>query len=44
MACDIEYTEEFETWWNDLKAREQDDITFVVGLLEEWDTRLGLPY
>ncbi len=44
MACDIEYTEEFETWWNDLTAREQDDITFVVGLLEERDTRLGLPY
>ena len=44
MACDIEYTDEFETWWNDLTAREQDDVTFVVGLLEERDARLGFPY
>ena len=44
MSCDIEYTDEFETWWNGLTAGEQDDIRFVVRLLEERGTRLGAPY
>lgn len=44
MSCDIEYTDEFETWWNGLTVREHDDVRFVVRLLEERGTRLGTPY
>ena len=44
MSCDIEYTDEFEMWWNGLTAGEQDDVRFVVRLLEERGTRLGAPY
>ena len=44
MACDVEYTDEFETWWNGLRAGEQDDVVFVVRLLEVRGTWLGAPY
>ena len=44
MPCDIEYTDEFETWWNGLTVREQEDVRPVVRLLEERGTRLGDPY
>ena len=44
MAYDVEYTDEFETWWNGLTAREQEDVRPVVRLLEERGTRLGDPY
>jgi len=44
MAYDVEYTDEFETWWNGLTVREQEDVRPVVRLLEERGTRLGDPY
>lgn len=44
MPYDVEYTDEFETWWNGLTAREQEDVRPVVRLLEERGTRLGDPY
>ena len=44
MPCDVEYTDEFETWWNGLTVREQEDVRPVVRLLEERGTRLGHPY
>jgi hypothetical protein len=34
MAWDIEYTDEFESWWEDLRAEAQIDVDTVVGLLE----------
>lgn len=42
MSWDVEYTQEFERWWNDLSEAEQEDITAGVALLE----RLGpqLPF
>lgn len=44
MSYDVEYTDEFETWWNRLTVREQEDVRPVVRLLEERGTRLGHPY
>ena len=44
MSHDVEYTDEFETWWNDLTAREQEDVRFVVRLLGDRGTQLGDPY
>lgn len=44
MACEIEYTDEFERWWAGLSEPEQISIAAVVGLLAAKDTRLGFPY
>ena len=35
MAYDVEYTDEFESWWNGLTVREEEDVRPVVRLLEE---------
>ena len=35
MEWEIEYTDEFEAWWNTLSEEEQIDIDSVIGLLEE---------
>ncbi len=35
MAWDVEYTDEFENWWNELSEDEQESVTAYVGLLEE---------
>ena len=35
MAYEVEFTEEFEQWWNSLDADEQESIDFSVRLLEE---------
>ena len=40
MACNIEYTNEFDDYWEQLKDSEQDDIVAVVNLLEEKGTNL----
>lgn len=44
MAWDVEYTDEFETWWVGLDEEEQIDIDAVVGLLEEKGPHLPYPY
>jgi len=44
MAWDIEYTDEFESWWEDLTAEAQVDVDTVVGLLEECGPNLPFPY
>jgi hypothetical protein len=44
MACIVEYTDEFGTWWKTLSEAEQEDVTAYVTLLEERDVRLGHPY
>ena len=30
MPWDVEYTDEFEDWWNHLTEAEQDDVAFGV--------------
>ncbi|ULJ66679.1 hypothetical protein MIS31_10590 [Wielerella bovis] len=35
MTCTVEYTDEFESWWNKLNEEEQISVAASVGLLEE---------
>lgn len=44
MACEVEYTNEFEQWWAGLSEPEQISIAAVVEVLAAKDTRLGFPY
>jgi len=40
----VEYTDEFEDWWNSLDEDEQIDIDVSVRLLEEYGTNLPFPH
>ena len=40
----VEFTDEFETWWSELTVAAQDDIDRVVLLLEKNGPTLGYPY
>lgn len=40
----MEYTEEFEGWWNGLSTSEQARLAAMVGLLEERGPHLDFPY
>ena len=44
MEWDVEFTDEFETWWDGLTGSEQDSIDQVVGLLMAGGPMLGHPY
>ena len=45
MTWNVEYTDEFETWWTKkLAPDEQDEIAAVVGLLERKGPQLPFPY
>lgn len=44
MSWEVEYTDDFGTWWDSLTAAEQEDVAFVVRLLEERGPQLGYPY
>lgn len=44
MAYSVEYTDEFEAWWNSLSEAEQVSVTAVVQLLEEAGPQLRFPY
>ncbi len=44
MAWDVEYTDEFESWWDSLNGDEQESVAAHVRLLEERGTRLPFPY
>lgn len=44
MAWDVEYTDEFESWWITLSEEVQDSIDVVVGLLENKGAGLLFPY
>lgn len=41
---DVEYTDEFEHWWNELDLDEQDSVAFVVELLVNDGPMLPWPY
>ena len=43
MACEVEFTGEFERWWNSLDANEQESVDFYVRLLEEHGIHLNRP-
>jgi hypothetical protein len=44
MAWDIEYTDEFEGWWETLTEGAQIDVDMVVGLLQECGPNLPFLY
>jgi hypothetical protein len=44
MAWEVEYTDEFHTWWQRLTETEQGDIAAYVGELERRGPMLPYPY
>lgn len=44
MAWEVEYTDEFGAWWENLKDQEQGDIAAYVGELERRGPMLPYPY
>lgn len=44
MRCEVEYTDEFEEWWNSLGEDEQATVDAYVKMLEEFGIALGFPY
>ena len=44
MAWEVEYTDEFEDWWNNLSGAEQDALAVSVELLEAKGPQLSRPY
>lgn len=44
MAWDVEQTDEFEQWWNDLTEAEQKSVATVVGLLTATGPLLREPH
>lgn len=44
MAWEVEYTDEFEAWWNGLDADAQDRIAVSVTLLEMRGPNLDFPH
>ena len=44
MEWEAEYTDEFGEWWAALTEGEQEDVSAVVGLLEEKGPFLPFPY
>ena len=43
-VVEVVYTDEFERWWDGLTLDHQEDVAFVVRLLEERGVSLGHPY
>jgi hypothetical protein len=43
-VTEVFVTEPFEAWWQGLSAGAQEDVAFVVGLLEARGVGLGFPY
>jgi hypothetical protein len=44
VAFEVEFTDEFEAWWNRLDDKEQESVTFSVRLLEERGPALRRPH
>lgn len=44
MEYEVEYTDEFENWWNSLSEKEQIDIDAMVQVLEKKGPTLPFPY
>jgi hypothetical protein len=44
MTWDVEYTDEFEDWWEGLDEGEQESIAASVTLLETCGPNLGFPH
>jgi hypothetical protein len=44
MKWDVEYTDEFEAWWDRLNDAEQDSVQATVMLLSDDGPHLGFPH
>lgn len=44
MRCEVEYTNEFGSWWDELNEPEQMSVDSCVELLERSGATLGYPY
>jgi len=44
VTCEVEYTDEFGEWWNDLSEDEQDSVAAKVQLLEQLGSQLPHPH
>ena len=44
MEWEVEYTDEFEAWWDGLSEAEQEDVAAYVTLLEKKGPTLPFPY
>jgi hypothetical protein len=44
MTWEVEFIDEFASWWNDLDENEQDCVDHGVGLLESPSPSLPFPY
>ena len=44
MGCEVEYTDEFEEWWNEISEHEQDSVAAKVELLERLGPQLPHPH
>ena len=44
MEWEVEYTDEFEEWWDGLSDAEQEDVAACVMLLERKGPTLPFPY
>ena len=44
MEWDVEYTDEFEIWWEGLTVAEQEDVSATIELLETRGPQLPFPY
>lgn len=44
MSCEVEYTDEFEAWWDSLDEDEQESVRGVVDLLVALGAELSFPH
>ena len=44
MSYEVEYTNDFETWWTSLSEAEQESVTATVGLLADAGPMLRFPH
>jgi hypothetical protein len=44
MAWEVEFTDEFNRWWDSLTENQQDDVAYSVGLLTKLGPALGFPH
>lgn len=44
MTWDVEYTDKFGLWWDELTEAEQESVAATVGLLEIAGPKLPFPY
>jgi hypothetical protein len=44
VAWEVEFTDEFKVWWDNLSEQQQDDVAFSVRHLIEFGPALGFPH